>query len=161
MTQAMAQMPPSKSKEVAAKIAMIPIKAGEWTGKAYIQAGKEKIEVNQWEKITYLLDSTVILIEGIGTSEGVMGHHAVAILGYDPFQQKYLFRSFKDGYVTDADCKLHADGKFEWLIKSPQRLTRYTIWLENKQWHETGEFSLDSGKTWQSFFEMKLQQSKP
>lgn len=151
-----AQMPPSKTAEVASKVAALPIKPGEWTGKAYYQIGNERQEVDQYERITPLLDGTVILIEGIGKQGDKVVHHAVATLSYDPVKQAYHFQSFKDGYITPAECKLHADGKFEWSMKNPRGVTRYTVWLEDDKWMETGAFSADGGKNWYSFFEMEL-----
>ncbi|MBK7873378.1 MAG: DUF1579 family protein [Saprospiraceae bacterium] len=151
-----AQMPPSKIAEVVAKVEALPIKPGEWAGKAWMQMGNERQEVDQYERITLLLDGAVILIEGTGKQGDQVVHHAVATLSYDPIKQAYQFQSFKDGYITSADCKLHEDGKFEWSMENPRGVTRYTIWLENGKWKETGAFSGDGGNTWYPFFEMEL-----
>ncbi len=155
-----AQMPPSKTKEVAAKMALLPIQAGEWTGTGVQQFGPNRYEVDQYEKITPMLDGTVLLIEGIGKDKGAVRHHAVATLSYDPTTQKYLFRSFKDGYVVDAETELKADGSFVWLMQNPRGTTRYIVRMVDGTWIETGEFTMDGGKTWTAFFDMKLQKKQ-
>ncbi len=152
-----AQMPPSKTKEVAAKVALLPIQPGEWIGKGYYQFGPNRQEVDQYEKISSVLDGSVLLIEGIGRQNGEVRHHAVGTLSYDPFAQKYMLRTFKDGYTVDADAELKEDGSFIWSMKNPRGITRYTVRLIDGTWLETGDFSADEGKTWSPFLEMKLQ----
>lgn len=155
-----AQMPPSKTKEVAAKMTLLPIQAGEWTGVGVQQFGPNRYEVDQYEKITPMLDGTVLLIEGIGKDKGTIRHHAVATLSYDPATQKYLFRSFKDGYVVDAETELKADGSFVWSMQNARGTTRYIVRMVNGVWLETGEFTTDGGKTWTAFLDMKLQKKQ-
>lgn len=152
-----AQMPPSKTKEVAAKLALLPIKEGEWTGIGVQQFGPNRYEVDQYEKITPMLDGSVFLIEGIGKDKGVIRHHALATLSYDPATQKYLLRTFKDGYVVDAETELKEDGSFIWSMQNSRGTTRYTVRMVEGNWLEKGEISMDGGKTWTAFLDMKLQ----
>jgi len=152
-----AQMPPSKTKEVAAKLALLPIKEGEWTGIGVQQFGPNRYEVDQYEKITPMLEGTVFLIEGIGKDKGAIRHHALATLSYDPATQKYLLRTFKDGYVVDAETELRADGSFVWSMQNARGTTRYIVRIVDGAWIETGEISMDGGKTWMGFLDMKLQ----
>lgn len=155
-----AQMPPSKTKEVAAKLALLPIKEGEWTGIGVQQFGPNRYEVDQYEKITPMLDGSVLLIEGIGKHEGVLRHHALATLSYNPVTQKYVMRSFKDGYMVDAETELKEDGSFVWSMQNGPVTSRFTVRLTNDTWLETGEFSMDAGKTWTPMLEMKLQKKQ-
>ena len=155
-----AQMPPSKIKEVAAKMALLPIQPGEWTGIGIEEFGPNRYEVDQYEKITPMLDGSVLLIEGIGKDKGVERHHALATLSYDPVTQKYLLRSFKDGYMVDAETELKADGSFVWSMQNPRGTTRYIVRMVDGTWIETGEITMDGGKTWTAFLEMKLQKKQ-
>ncbi|MBK7873824.1 MAG: DUF1579 family protein [Saprospiraceae bacterium] len=86
-------MPPSKIAEVVAKVEALPIEPGEWAGKAWMQMGNSRQEVDQYERITLMLDGAVILIEGIGKQGDQVVHHAVATLSYDPIKQAYQFQS--------------------------------------------------------------------
>lgn len=154
------QMPPNKTQEVAAKLALLPLKEGEWTGIGVQQFGPNRFEVDQYEKITSMLDGSVFLIEGIGKHQGIVRHHAVATLSYNPITQKYLMRSFKDGYVVDAETELKEDGSFVWSMQNGSVTSRFTISMKNGNWLETGEYSTDGGKNWTSMLEMKLQKKQ-
>jgi hypothetical protein len=156
LENALAQMPPAQTDSVAAKMSLLPLKEGEWSGRGWIRMGKEKHEFDQHEKISLLLDGTVLMIEGTGTENGKVIHKALAVLSYNPASKNYSFRTFKDGYTADATCALGADGVFTWLMENPRGTTRYRSKLVNGQWSETGDFSPDKGKTWHPFFEMTL-----
>lgn len=151
-----AQMPKPQTDSVAAKLALLPIKPGEWVGKGWIKMGPEKHEFEQHEKITSFLEGSVLMIEGTGTQNGETIHKAMAVLSYDVATSAYKFRSFKDGYMTDADCGLNADGSFYWTMKNPRGIVRYVISLKDEKWIETGSFSFDNGENWMPFFEMTL-----
>lgn len=155
-----AQMPPSKTAEVAAKLALLPIKEGEWTGIGVQQFGPNRFEVDQYEKITPMLDGSVLLIEGMGKHQGTVRHHALATLSYNPATQKYVMRSFKDGYMVDAETELKEDGSFVWTMQNGPATSRFTVRLMNGTWLETGEYSMDGGKTWTPMLEMKLQKKQ-
>jgi len=151
-----AQMPKPQTDSVAAKLALLPIQAGEWVGRGWIKMGPEKHEFEQHEKITTYLDGSVLQIEGTGTQDGKVIHKAMAIVSYDVASGQYKFRSFKDGYILDAECGLNPDGSFYWNMKNPRGLIQYIIRLKDGKWQETGSFSFDNGQNWMPFFEMTL-----
>jgi hypothetical protein len=44
--------------------------------------------------VVFKLDSTAILVEGLGEGQGTVIHDALAIITYDSGNQKYNFRSY-------------------------------------------------------------------
>ena len=79
---------------------------GSWQGSATIQQqGGTPIKVNQEEKISWQLDSTLINIEGIGRDPitNKKNFHAYAIIFYNPTTQQVGMKSFtNEGRQTDA-----------------------------------------------------------
>lgn len=126
---------------------------GNWEGKGWMM-GRDgtKSEFDQTEKIEFKLDSTAILIEGQGKSNGMIVHNAMAIVSYNKEDVSYSFQSYlQNGQKNEFKGEL-INGKFHWY---PNDNMRYIIWLnENGQWFETGEFNREG--TWHQFFEMTL-----
>ena len=112
----------------------------------------QKHPFNQTETIRFKLDSTAILIEGLGKSNEQVTHNAMAIVTYNRSENNYNFRSYlSTGRTGDFKAEL-IDGKFYWY---PNDNMRYIIYLnDNGQWYETGEMSSDNA--WFQFFEMTL-----
>ena len=130
---------------------------GNWNGNGWIM-GRErtKSEFDQTEKIQFKLDSTVILIEGLGKSNGLVTHNAMAIISYNKKEENYTFQSYlQNGRKGEFKGELIGN-KFYWY---PNENMRYIIWInENGQWYETGEFNRE-GK-WFQIFEMTLDRIK-
>lgn len=106
----------------------------------------------QTETISFKIDSTAILIEGLGTSNGKVVHNAMAILSYNKADNNYTFHSY---LANGREGKFKAeliDSKLYWY---PMDNMRYIIFLnEYGQWYETGE--MKRGEDWFQFFEMTL-----
>jgi hypothetical protein len=139
--------------------------AGRWQGTSTLQMGpgEPKTAIVD-EQIQYKLDSTLLLIEGIGRHVDPDGksttvvHHAMAVLSFDPYKGTFSMRSYlADGRSTDAWFKTQPDGAFQWGFEAPNVNMRYTIRLdaEKMTWNEIGEFSRD-GNDWFKVFEMNL-----
>jgi hypothetical protein len=136
---------------------------GNWKGTATIQQqGGTTIKVNQEEKISWQLDSTLINIEGIGRDPvtNKKNFHAYAIIFYNPTTQQVGMKSFTmEGRQTDAYFKTLAENQFEWGFELPNNRgkIKYLITLstKDKTWNETGEFSQD-GTQWYPFMSMDL-----
>jgi hypothetical protein len=96
-----------------------------------------------------------LLIEGLGESEGVIGHNALAILSYDDKQQRYRFRSWLfTGEFGDYDVSF-TNGVLQWSGAAPNGSRfRFSIEVKDDAWLETGEATMD-GKAWFKFFEMR------
>lgn len=126
---------------------------GDWHGEGW-RMGKNgvKHEFKQTEKVHFKLDSTALLIEGKGHTNGKLIHNAMAVVTYNSNTGKYEFQSFlqngKKGNFT-AEIK---ENKFYWY---PNDNVRYIIHSdENGMWQEVGEYK--RGNEWQQFFEMSL-----
>ncbi|WP_347924739.1 hypothetical protein [Pontimicrobium sp. SW4] len=135
------------------EISKLEFLVGNWKGKGWIMGrDRTKSEFDQTEKIQFKLDSTAILIEGLGKSNGMITHNAMAIISYNKKDENYIFQSYlQNGQKGEFKGEL-IDGKFYWY---PNENMRYIIWInENGQWYETGEFNRE-GK-WYQVFEMTL-----
>lgn len=136
-----------------ANISQLKFMVGDWKGTGWMM-GRDgvKSEFDQKEKIQFKLDSTMVLIEGMGQANGKIVHNALALLTYNRDEDKLAFRSYmQNGQSGDFPAEL-IDGKLYWY---PNPGVRYIIWINEKgQWYETGEFN--RGENWTQFFEMTL-----
>ncbi len=136
---------------------------GNWNGTATIQQqGGAPVKVNQEEKISWQLDSTLINIEGFGkdplTNKKLF--HAYAIIFYNPSTQQLGMKSFTmEGRQTDAYFKVITENQFEWGFDLPNNRGKIkyliTVSTKDKTWNEKGEFSQD-GTQWFPFMSMNL-----
>lgn len=135
-----------------AKIKKLGFMVGNWSGNGWMMGRNGKSEFNQTENIQFKLDSTAILIEGIGKTNGKIIHNALAILTYNKDKDEYSFRSYlPNGQNAEFKAELK-DNKLYWY---PNENVRYIIWEnDQKQWYEKGEYN-QSGN-WTQFFEMTL-----
>lgn len=140
----------SISKSEVSKLHFI---TGKWKGKGWMMgADRKKAEFEQTEDIEFKLDSTAILILGVGRHDGMIIHNAMAIVSYNKEENNYTFQSYlQNGRKGEFKAAL-IDGKFYWY---PNEHMRYIIELNEKdQWYEIGE--IKQGEHWYQFFEMTL-----
>ena len=134
------------------KITELGFIVGNWKGKGWMVGQGGKSEFEQTEKIQFKLDSTAILIEGIGKTNGKIVHNALAILTYNKKDQNYSFISYLQNGQNAVFKAEFIDNKLYWY---PSENVRYIIWLnENGQWYEKGEFKRE--ENWNQFFETTL-----
>ncbi|WP_034257658.1 hypothetical protein [Altibacter lentus] len=135
-----------------AKIKTLDFMVGNWKGTGWIMGRDGKSEFAQTEKIEFKLDSTAILIEGKGTSNGKVIHNALAVLTYNKEADHFSFRSYLPSGMN-AEFKAEViDDKLYWY---PNENVRYIIWQNDAgQWYERGEFN--KNENWSQFFEMTL-----
>ena len=154
---AYAQQDPSV--QVKSKIAVLKIMSGKWEGSGWqMEQSGERKNVQVKEQIQFRLDSTILMVEGLGTdANGNTVHEAMGIISYDPYQNKYVMNSFvSQGYSTKADFEVVSDTAFIWSFSAgPGKKIRYKLTFENDTWNEKGEISINGGE-WFPFFEMKL-----
>ena len=139
-----------------AKIKKLDFMVGNWKGTGWMMGRNGKSEFEQTERIEFKLDSTAVLIEGKGISNGKIVHNALAILTYDKSRGNYIFRSYLPSGLN-AEFKAEIiENKLYWY---PNDNVRYIIWQNsNGQWYETGEYK--RGNAWSQFFEMTLDREK-
>ena len=110
--------------------------------------------ISQTEDIQYDLDSTIIVIKGIGTSNGEIVHDARAIISPADSKNSFDFYSFlSDGRKGKFLMEKEGD-IIKWYIDTEGGEIRYTITLKGDTYHEIGEFGM--GGQWYPFFEMNL-----
>lgn len=158
-----AQMP-DFSAEVKTEMQKVEVMAGKWEGKGWRQnPSGEKSYSNVSENIYWKLNGTILVMEGVGTTdEGSVVHNAFGVLSYNPFQKKYRMSSqLSNGMSTDANFEVTEPNKiFKWWFEDGRGGTiRYTINNDGKNWNEIGEYSRD-GNNWSKFFEMNLIRSE-
>ncbi len=136
-----------------AKVSQLEFLVGNWKGTGWMmdKDGKKR-EFDQTEKIQFKLDSTAILIEGMGKVNGKIIHNAMAIISYNKNEGGFSFHSYLQNGSNNKFKAEIKDGKFYWF---PNENTRFIIWInENNQWYERGEYN--QGGNWVQFFEMTL-----
>ena len=152
---ASAQEPPVASLDAMRKLTFI---AGEWRGKSTITTGPEGKKTSDVVEIAeFRLDGLLFTFEGRGVADGKVVHNAFGVISYDPVGKKYQMKAYTaTGYSTDATISV-SENQLVWGFEIPGAGTvRYTIKVKDKKWHEVGEITRDSGKTYFPFFEMNL-----
>ena len=158
----LAQPPATEAEE---RMSIFTGWVGRWQGEGSQRVGPgepKKSAVD--ERIEWKLDSTLLVVEGIGTTRDdatekeMVVHHAFAVLSFDQQSDSYRFRSWlSNGLSTDAWFRVVGENKYQWGFDSPHGKMRYNISIDpvKKTWNETGEFSRD-GNNWMKSFEMNL-----
>ncbi|MEC7754518.1 MULTISPECIES: hypothetical protein [Roseivirga] len=135
---------------------------GEWKGEGWQmdQQTRQKITFTVVEKVEQRLDGMALIVEGKGSSNGTLGHHAMAMVYYNADAGHYDFHSLvMQGHSTMAKGEFNDKGEFVWGFKVPQGEVRYVITIEGDTWTEKGAFSMD-GSTWYPTMEMQLKRVK-
>lgn len=135
-----------------AKVKELEFIVGNWSGNGWMMRQGEKAEFDQTEKVEFKLDSTAILIQGMGKSNGEVIHNALAIITYNKTEDNYSFRSYlPNGMNSEFKAEI-IDNKLYWY---PNENVRYVIWQNaNEQWFEKGDYKSEG--SWTQFFEMTL-----
>ena len=135
------------------KIIQLEFLTGNWRGTGWMmdREGK-KNRFDQTEAVQFKLDSTAILIEGLGKVNEQIVHNAMAIISYNKRDRNFSFHSYLQNGSNNKFKGELSDGKFYWY---PNDNTRFIIWInDKKQWCEKGEYN--QGDHWFQFFEMTL-----
>ncbi len=143
-----------KIKEEISKLAFI---TGEWTGEGWMM-GQDgtKNSFTQTENLQFKIDSTALMIEGLGKTNGKVIHNALALVTYDKTANNFNFISFLSSGRNGSFKAELLEEKFYWY---PSENIRYIIYINPKgQWYETGEMKRPDG--WFQFFEMTLNKKK-
>ncbi|MFC5626386.1 hypothetical protein [Algoriphagus winogradskyi] len=140
-------------KSFQAEVKKLSFLVGEWKGSGWMM-GQDRVKrtFEQTENIQFKLDSTAILIEGLGKSDGEIVHNALAIITSSGAENQFDFQSFlPSGQKGTFKSEIKED-VYYWY---PAESVRYIIKINEKgQWFEIGEFN--QGDTWYTFLEMTL-----
>lgn len=129
---------------------------GTWRGTARIQepSGGWQ-EITQTERVGWMLDSTVKVIEGRGyDAAGKTVFKAFAILSWDPGKKAFGFRSYARGFSGDY-AFTPTDSGFVWEIPAGPMTIRYTATVRDGRWREVGDRITPGGESVR-FIEMDL-----
>lgn len=135
------------------KMASLAFLEGNWKGSGWMM-GEDRTRQNfeQEEFIEMKLSGTVLQMEGIGSAEGKVVHHALALIQPKEGDGKFEFTS-----ILQSGMKGTYPAQFDGskLIWHPTAQVRYVIQINDQgQWHEIGEYN--GGNAWYKFFEMTL-----
>lgn len=138
---------------------------GEWRGEGWIQRGPEGRSVYLiHERVEEKTGGRILLIQGLGRekaedgSEGRVIHDALAVVSWDAGSGSYRFdaHTAQAGHV-ETSLTIGDDGTMRWGLTTPGGEVRYTITLDEKTWHEVGEFQPKGREESSQFMEMKLE----
>jgi hypothetical protein len=141
---------------------------GTWKGTGWAMIGQgNRREFEITETVQSKVGGLALLVEGLGKGKDDAGkefvaHNAMAVLSYDPKAKQHRFRYYTaQGMSGESELKM-TEGGMEWGFRPAENgpLIRFTIKLDAKKWNETGEVSMDGGKTWLKFMEMNLEKQK-
>jgi hypothetical protein len=129
---------------------------GQWEGEGWAlnRESRQKDPFQQTEDIRYVLGETAIQIEGKGTHEGEVIHHAQALITAGGEWGEYDFHSFLGNGRKGAYKMQKFEDRIEWYIPLEGSEIRYTIRLTKDSWNEVGEYKMKG--EWLQFFEMNL-----
>lgn len=141
------------STEARAEITRLGFIVGEWKGDGWIMGRDgEQHNFTQYEKVQFKLDSTVILVEGVGKTQENIIHNALGVISYNPEDQNYTFRSYLSSGLSNTFAGEYKEDAFYWY---PGENMRYVVRInEEGQWVEKGE--MNRGENWIPFLEMTL-----
>lgn len=157
-----AQVNAQKAVDAAEAMERLSFLEGNWSGSGWqMNEQGQKMPFNQTEKIEFLADGHVLLIQGKGTTPSDSGevkviHNAVAMITHSE-GNSYHFDAYAAGRGKgNHNSELMAPGHFQWYMDTPRGQIRYSITVDTSgQWKETGEFN--TGSSWFPFFEMTLE----
>lgn len=115
------------------------------------------------EKVEYKLDSSIIVVEGLGTITDSLTnvttviHNAFGVIFFDSKTNSLAMNAYKDGESTLSKIEFIGEKVFRWNLDIPNGgAVRFTVdFSVDNKWIETGEFSAD-GTTWRNFMGMDL-----
>ena len=155
----------TKSVDSLNSIEQLHFMQGTWNGSGWIMKGRERKTFVQNEKIKPRVNSTILVIDGIGYDKDSLNperkviHNAFGVISYNKNLNSMTMLSFSTaGDKMENELKLIGDKKLEWLFKDErggvirfrEDFSQQGLWIEN------GEYSTD-GVNWMTFFQMTLQ----
>jgi hypothetical protein len=129
---------------------------GVWRGTARIlESDGRWMELTQTERVGYMLDSTVKVIEGRGyDASGKTVFNAFAILAWEANRKAFEFRSYARGLRGDYAFTA-TDSGFVWDIPAGPMTIRHTATVRDGRWREVGD-RIVAGQEPIRFIEMDL-----
>ena len=116
---------------------------GKWSGEARMLRGPgEPLVMKQTEEVQYKLGGLLLVIEGVGITDGKPSLQALGIVSYDDETGTYHMRAFKDGRFLETEVKL-IDKGFTWGFALGQYRTGSAMRIDEKgNWTEFHEIAI-------------------
>ena len=136
---------------------------GEWKGEGWIMQGRERKEFTQTETIVPKVESSILVIDGIGYAKGEDSeekriiHNAFGVISYNRELETFTMLSYSaiNGKM-ETPLELIEENKMQWSFQDERGGTiRFSEDYSDGVWKETGHYSPD-GEKWFPFFEMTL-----
>ncbi|MDQ1419291.1 MAG: hypothetical protein QOJ52_1253, partial [Acidimicrobiaceae bacterium] len=148
------------SPKIAAQVAgmkKLGFMVGRWVGPGWSLGQKgERVEFTQTEQVTLQLSGELMTVQGIGRVRGIPSFSAFATATFDPATATYPWQAFSQGSKVETTLGV-TDNRFTWSFDpTPGVTVRYAATFTKDTWHETGEMSIDGGKTWMPNLDMTL-----
>jgi hypothetical protein len=141
-TFASAQRPDTGAMLAAQRAALrrLPAMGGVWRGTARILLdGGKWLEHTHTERVGPMLDSTLMVIEGLSYDEsGKRGFNAFAVISWDSFKQAYAFHSYASGFQGDF-AFTPSDTGYVWEMPAGPMTIRYAATVRDGKWREVGD----------------------
>jgi uncharacterized protein YciI len=149
-----------------AEMKKLDILVGTWKGTGWVMSQKGRQTSSITETFQYKLGGQIAVVDGLGiskdekTGEERITHQAYGIFTYDTESGKLKFRYYKAETGEEGETLIQiVDKSLTWGfdVNETGSKVKFTMRINEKgNWHETGEFSRDAGKTWMKFMEMEL-----
>jgi hypothetical protein len=116
---------------------------GKWSGEARMLRGPgEPLVMKQTEEVQYKLGGLLLVIEGVGITDGKPSLQALGIVSYDDESGTYHMRAFNDGRFLETEVKL-IDKGFTWGFALGQYRTSSAMRIDEKgNWTEFHEIAI-------------------
>ena len=146
-----------------AEIAKLSGLVGKWTGPGWrILPNGTRVEYDQTVLVTSKMGGQAMTIEGASIRRpptGPLGAGSLAVITWEPRENRYAFRSFTGGRLTDSDGTLTGPDTFVWIVKGPPLGLRFTVKFSGNSWSEIGEVSRDGEKTLVVTYQLEMRKS--
>lgn len=151
------------SANVGISVRDLDFMVGEWEGHGWTMTRAGRSESETIEKVEYKLDSSIIVVEGLGTKTDSatqttkVVHNAFGVIYCDRESNSLFMNAYKDGESTNSKIEFLEEKVIQWNLAIPDRGTvRFTVdFSDETKWIEIGEFSAD-GAHWRKFMGMEL-----
>lgn len=144
-----------------AELAELEWLAGDWKGTGWTVGESGVVEYIQTEHVRPVSGGSVLDITGTGLDpvtgkDVVFSAHATA--RYDAATGSYVWTAESGGHSMVVPLEV-GEGTWAWEIAyGPSVTVRYETTASHggRAWHETGEMTVDGGRTWQPMLDMTL-----
>ena len=137
---------------------------GDWEGKGWTATREGKVFSDVKEKAEYKLDSSILIVEGLGTKTDAISkevkvvHNAFGVIFFNSTDNSLNIRAYKEGGgVATSKIEFIDEKVIQWSMDIPNgSKVKFTVdFNTDGKWIEIGEFSRD-GLNWVEFLGMEL-----